>query len=76
MGLTVQFQVYGVLLGEETIQVSAKSVSNLLGIVILFHIWYTVKVKNKIKIGPNKNWSSDLSWGEKDKSAAEAEQLE
>lgn len=45
MGLTVQFQVYGVLLREETIQVSANSESNVLGFVILFYICYTVKEK-------------------------------
>lgn len=48
MGLTVKFQVYGVLLEEETLQLSAKSESIFLGFEILFHIWYSVKVTNKI----------------------------
>lgn len=61
MGLTGQFRVYGVLLGEETIQASPQSESNPLAFVILFYIWYTVKIKNKMKIGPIKNWCSDLS---------------
>lgn len=50
MGLAVQLQVYWVLLGEETMQVSAESESNLLCFVILFRVWCTVKGK----IGPIK----------------------
>lgn len=51
-------------MGEETIQLSAKSVSKFLDFVILFHIWYRVNVKNKMKIGPINNWCSGLFWVE------------
>lgn len=45
------------------------------GFEFLLHIWYSVKVKNKIKIWPVKNWCSELSWVEK-RNCPEAEQLE